>query len=72
MNKEAVIVILDCNPTMNKKFASGGNKQTRFQLGIDSVRMLLEQKVSEPPHITTMLSDAILAKPRLWHGALRL
>ena len=47
MNKEAVIVILDCNHTMNKAFTSGSNKQTRFQLAIESVKMLLEQKVSK-------------------------
>ena len=68
MNKEAVIVMLDCNSTMGKLFTSDNKNncsegdtemqqmgakntsqiepQTRFQLGIDSVKMLLEQKVS--------------------------
>jgi len=52
MNKEAVIVMLDCNSTMGKLFASSKNEengaaqpaeaQTRFQLAVDSVKMLLE------------------------------
>ena len=62
MNKEAVIVMLDCNSSMGKLFASskGGNEdaemrqpgdpipepETRFKLAMDSVKMLLEQKVS--------------------------
>ena len=56
MNKESVIVMLDCNSSMGKLFASGGGSdgspalpaeaQTRFQLAKDSVKMLLEQKVS--------------------------
>ena len=70
MNKEAVIVILDCNPTMNKKFTAGGDKQTRFQLGVDSVRMLLQQKVSAVL-LVTPVSDALLPGPRLRHGPFR-
>lgn len=51
MNKEAVIVILDCNPTMTKVFSSdkGQSGKTRFQLGIESIRMLLEQKLLYSP-----------------------
>ena len=66
MNKEAVIVILDSNFTMNKELATGNpdrqlnpengkgpdlnllkGKQTRFNLAMEQVRMLLEQKVSQ-------------------------
>ena len=44
MNKEAVIVVLDCNPSMAQKFVSGSQDRdkTRFQLAIESIRMLLE------------------------------
>jgi len=45
MNKEAVVVVLDCNHTMNKEFASsshkGGEPKTRFQIAMESVEMLL-------------------------------
>ena len=51
MNKEAVIVVLDCNPSMAKNFASGNQdrEKTRFQLAIESIRMLLEQKLLYAP-----------------------
>jgi hypothetical protein len=46
MNKEAVVVVLDCNHTMNKEFASStqkkGEAKTRFQIGMESVEMLLQ------------------------------
>jgi hypothetical protein len=29
MNKEAVIVILDCNPSMNKAFTSAANQSNK-------------------------------------------
>jgi len=44
MNKEACVIILDAHQTMNKKF--GGKDQTRFELAIESARLLVEQKVN--------------------------
>ena len=37
------MVILDVSPTMNKKLEN--SEQTRFQMALDSVKMLIEQKV---------------------------
>lgn len=44
MNKEACIVIIDAHHTMNKQF--GGKDQSRFELAIESARLLVQQKVS--------------------------
>lgn len=43
MNKEACIVVLDSHNTMSKQF--GGKEQSRFELAIESVRLLVQQKV---------------------------
>jgi hypothetical protein len=42
-NKEACVVVIDAHQSMNKLFAGG--QQTRFSLAIDSLKMLLQQKV---------------------------
>ena len=88
MNKEAVIVMLDCHSTMGKLFLSDTNKRqgnqqvvedkdpdqmgaqldddqdTRFTYAIDSVKMLLEQKVSRPKKFDHFpISDVVLTKP---------
>jgi hypothetical protein len=40
------VVILDVSHTMKKNLSSEEN-QTRFQVAIESIKMLIEQKVSE-------------------------
>jgi hypothetical protein len=41
-------VILDVNATMQKHLGGAeGDGQARFQVAIDSIKMLIEQKVSE-------------------------
>ena len=43
MNKEVCVVVVDAHHTMLKNFAD--TNQSRFNLAIDSVKMLLQQKV---------------------------
>ncbi|TNV73932.1 hypothetical protein FGO68_gene16167 [Halteria grandinella] len=47
MNKEAIVVILDVSPTMKKALggADGEENSSRIQVAIDSVKMLIEQKL---------------------------
>lgn len=54
MNKEAVIVVLDCNRSMGKAFADdkpreGQEPRSRFENALDSIKMLLEQKLLYSP-----------------------
>jgi hypothetical protein len=44
MNKEACVVVIDSHSSMGKNFSN--SSQSRFSLAIDSVKMLLQQKVS--------------------------
>lgn len=51
MNKEAVIVVLDCNQSMSKIFADdkSAEPRSRFINALDSIKMLLEQKLLYSP-----------------------
>jgi hypothetical protein len=42
MNKEAIVVVLDANISMDKEFSSGEKVQTRFEMAVGAVKMLCE------------------------------
>jgi hypothetical protein len=44
MNKEACVLLVDAHHSMNKKFSD--TKNSRFSIAIESIKMLLQQKVS--------------------------
>jgi hypothetical protein len=41
--QEAIVVVLDVNHTMQKNLGEGD--QSRFEVALDSIKMLIEQKV---------------------------
>jgi hypothetical protein len=42
--QEAIVVVLDVNHTMQKNLGEGD--QSRFEVALDSIKMLIEQKVT--------------------------
>jgi hypothetical protein len=43
--QEAIVVVLDVNHTMQKNLGEGD--QSRFEVALDSIKMLIEQKVRQ-------------------------
>lgn len=43
-------MVLDLNHTMNKKLGEG--EQSRFEVAVDSIKMLIEQKVSKSKQVS--------------------
>ncbi len=53
--QEAIVVIMDVGPTMHKQLgtAAGEKQQSRFEVAIESVKMLIEQKVISSKYLKT-------------------
>lgn len=52
--QEAIVVVLDVNHTMQKNLGEGD--QSRFEVALDSIKMLVEQKVRQSNFLNLIAS----------------